>query len=84
MEVVNKHSLTKINSDLESERRKCTFNTIELTNFLDGGAEKTKARRELGKHNFGSSIISRHRIVTCSLFYISEVLISQLCFTHRP
>jgi hypothetical protein len=45
---VNKCSSAKVNSDLENERRKCTFNIIELTNFLDGGAEKTKARRELG------------------------------------
>lgn len=38
-----------VNVDLYNERRKGTFDTLELTNLLDGGAEKTKERRELGK-----------------------------------
>jgi len=38
----------KVNEDLQKERLKCTFNTEELTNFLDGGADKTLNRRNLG------------------------------------
>lgn len=37
-----------VNEDLKREREKCTFNTEELTNFLDGGADKTLRRRKLG------------------------------------
>jgi len=38
----------KVNEDLQKERLKCTFNTEELTNFLDGNANKTLVRRKLG------------------------------------
>jgi hypothetical protein len=38
-----------VNVDLANERKKCTFNPVELTYFLDGGEEKTRERRELGK-----------------------------------
>jgi len=37
-----------VNVDLKKEREKCTFNTEELTNFLDGGANMTQNRRNLG------------------------------------
>lgn len=37
-----------VNTDLQREREKCTFNPEEFTNFLDGGAKKTQSRRELG------------------------------------
>lgn len=37
------------NEDLQKERDKCTFDVTELTHFLDGGPEKTKERKELGK-----------------------------------
>ncbi|XP_045620326.2 peroxisomal acyl-coenzyme A oxidase 1 [Procambarus clarkii] len=33
--------------DLKRERAKCTFNTEELTNIMDGGKEKTAIRREI-------------------------------------
>uniref|UniRef100_A0A8D8RJH7 Acyl-coenzyme A oxidase n=2 Tax=Cacopsylla melanoneura TaxID=428564 RepID=A0A8D8RJH7_9HEMI len=36
-----------VNVDLASERKKGTFNTLELTHFLDGGEEKTNERRDL-------------------------------------
>lgn len=39
-----------INADLTSERKKSTFDPLELTHFLDGGEEKTKERRDLGMH----------------------------------
>lgn len=42
-------SNTDYNEDITRERRKCTFDTIELTHCLDGGHEKTKERKELGK-----------------------------------
>lgn len=37
-----------VNSDLKKEREKCTFNTEELINYLDGGVKKTLNRRKLG------------------------------------
>lgn len=37
-----------VNEDLRRERTKCTFNTEELTNFLDGGANQTLNRRKIG------------------------------------
>ncbi|KAF4520517.1 hypothetical protein B566_EDAN004801, partial [Ephemera danica] len=36
----------EVNPDLANERKKCTFNTLELTYFLDGGADKCTERRE--------------------------------------
>ena len=38
----------EINPDLQKERDTCTFITIELTHILDGGASRTKRRKELG------------------------------------
>lgn len=37
-----------VNVDLKKERERCTFNIEELTNFLDGGVNKTLDRRKLG------------------------------------
>ncbi len=37
------------NPDLKKERLNCPFDKEEITNFIDGGIEKTKERRELGK-----------------------------------
>lgn len=37
-----------VNLDLQKEREKCTFNIEELTNFLDGGVDKTLNRRKIG------------------------------------
>ena len=40
------------NADLKRERQSCSFNKEEITNLLDGGADKTIERRELGMlHN---------------------------------
>ncbi|XP_026805001.1 probable peroxisomal acyl-coenzyme A oxidase 1 [Rhopalosiphum maidis] len=36
-----------VNDDLRKERMTCTFNTEELTNFIDGGAEYTEKRRKI-------------------------------------
>lgn len=38
----------KVNPDLLKERKKCTFNTLELTHLLDGDSEKTSERRARG------------------------------------
>lgn len=38
-----------VNPDLQKERNKATFNPTELTNLLDGGIEKTKQRKKIGK-----------------------------------
>ncbi|KAL1492606.1 hypothetical protein ABEB36_010843 [Hypothenemus hampei] len=38
-----------VHPDLEKERRKCTFNTLELTHLLDGGPKKTAERKEREK-----------------------------------
>ncbi|KAG6460357.1 hypothetical protein O3G_MSEX011937 [Manduca sexta] len=37
---------TKVNADLQQERKKCTFNITELTNFIDGGPHMTEERRK--------------------------------------
>lgn len=37
-------------SDLESERKNCSFDKEELTNIIDGGVEKTQFRRRLGNY----------------------------------
>ncbi|XP_017889643.1 probable peroxisomal acyl-coenzyme A oxidase 1 [Ceratina calcarata] len=39
-----------VNKDLQYERNRCTFRTIELTNLLDGGADRTLERRELEEY----------------------------------
>ncbi|XP_065204921.1 probable peroxisomal acyl-coenzyme A oxidase 1 [Planococcus citri] len=39
--------LSKCNPDIEKERKKCTFNTKELTFFLDKGEDKTEERKAL-------------------------------------
>lgn len=41
--------MTEINKDLQNERKKCTFNIEELTEFVYGGPEKTQERIERGK-----------------------------------
>lgn len=41
--------MAKVNVDLQRERDACTFNTAELTNWIDGGVEKTEERRKRGK-----------------------------------
>ncbi|XP_046742450.1 probable peroxisomal acyl-coenzyme A oxidase 1 isoform X2 [Diprion similis] len=38
--------MTTVNKDLQKERERCTFNPLELTHLLDGGAEKTAIRQE--------------------------------------
>ena len=38
-----------VNPDLQKERATASFNVLELTHILDGGAEITKRRKELGK-----------------------------------
>lgn len=37
-------------SDLENERKNCSFDKEELTNIIDGGVEKTQFRRRLGNY----------------------------------
>lgn len=38
-----------MNPDISSERENASFNPEILTNILDGGAEKTRRRREIGQ-----------------------------------
>ncbi len=38
-----------MNPDISRERENASFNPDILTNILDGGAEKTRRRREIGK-----------------------------------
>jgi hypothetical protein len=47
------------NPDLKAERKKCTFNTLELTFLLDGGRAKTKERRLIGKYQQNWSLRTR-------------------------
>ena len=37
------------NVDLKRERSHCSFDKEEITNLIDGGKEKTKERRDIGK-----------------------------------
>lgn len=37
-----------VNADLARERERCTFDPLELTHILDGGAQKTDDRRKTG------------------------------------
>jgi hypothetical protein len=39
------------NPDLKAERKKCTFNPLELTFLLDGGRARTKERRIIRKYH---------------------------------
>lgn len=39
----------KVNPDLQKERDRCSFNVTELTNIIDGGADKTDERKKRGK-----------------------------------
>lgn len=41
---------SKTCEDIQRERRKCSFNVKELSNYLDGGPEKTAERKRLGKN----------------------------------
>ncbi|XP_014241830.1 probable peroxisomal acyl-coenzyme A oxidase 1 [Cimex lectularius] len=45
--MVVQKAVKTLNADLLNERNRGTFNVEELTNLIDGGAEKTKERREL-------------------------------------
>jgi len=47
--VLKKTGNIKCNEDLERERRKCSFDPLELTHLLDGSSEKTRERKERGK-----------------------------------
>lgn len=51
-----------MNPDITRERENATFDVEKLTHILDGGIEKTKRRREIGKVGM-SCIVSR----MCSL-----------------
>ena len=50
-----------VNDDLRKERTTCTFNTEELTNFIDGGAKNTDKRRTIGIYNIIHGSIARYR-----------------------
>ena len=41
-----------VNADLARERKSASFNVQELTHFIDGGSDRTKRRKELGKYWF--------------------------------
>uniref|UniRef100_A0A674DFD0 Acyl-coenzyme A oxidase n=1 Tax=Salmo trutta TaxID=8032 RepID=A0A674DFD0_SALTR len=45
-----------MNPDITRERENATFNVEKLTHILDGGIEKTKRRREIGKAVFAREV----------------------------
>lgn len=49
MDKTNSKSTQNVNPDLLKERKKVTFNPLELTHLLDGGAAKTAERKKRGK-----------------------------------
>lgn len=55
----------KVNEDIQRERNKCDFNVEELTNYLDGGVEVTRKRRELGE--FGIVYINSYYYLVCMI-----------------
>ena len=63
------------NPDLRRERQSCHFNKEEITNLIDGGVEKTKERRELGKKMFPY----------CNIFVLINLCDSnkQFCFIEE-
>lgn len=42
--------LKKVNPDLQEERKKCTFNQEEFTNWYHGGAKKVEEKRWRGEN----------------------------------
>lgn len=42
----------KINPNLVKERKRCTFNTLELTHLLDGGEDMTRERKNRGNYKY--------------------------------
>lgn len=61
-------SAAKVNPDLARERKKASFNPIELTYYLHGGREKTERKRYLGKiyNNFGT-VCAAYISLECSV-----------------
>ncbi len=53
-----------MNSDIQEERSKVTFNIDEFTNWYHGGYENVKKKRFIGKCEciFGKSIINLTRL----------------------
>ena len=43
---------SQVQPDLEKERQNCPFSQEEVTNLIDGGAEKTAERRSLEDYFF--------------------------------
>lgn len=63
--------LQTVNEDLRNERTKCTFNQEELTNFIDGGAENTDMRRNIGTYLY--NIIYLYTIHPHNIFYVTNM-----------
>ena len=42
----------KVNPDLANARAQATFDVLKLTNFLNGGPEKTRRKRFLRKFGY--------------------------------
>ena len=55
-----------INPDLLKERKRCTFDPLELTHLIDGGKEKTEDRRTRGKMNF---VVLKQVLINVIYFY---------------
>lgn len=49
MSVVAFKRSNKVNPDLANERKKCSFNTEEFTNWWYGGAKKVEEKRARGE-----------------------------------
>lgn len=40
--------MSVVNEDMQKERDNCCFSIQEMTEFIDGGPDKTRARKERG------------------------------------
>lgn len=63
----------KVNKDLQKEREKCTFIITELTNYIDGGEDKTLDRRKKGKCIIHDIVCLLLRYRLCYLKLCSKV-----------
>jgi len=57
------------NPDLKRERLSCHFDKDEITYLIDGGVDKTKYRRELGKQFMSFHILFACLVLKKSMLY---------------
>lgn len=78
--------ITKVNEDLQGERKKCDFNVEELTNLLDGGASYTNQRRNMGEfenneimiiHYFTETLMTKKTMVWINRYNLELIMVQR-------